>query len=42
MTLEELMMRKMYDPEESLAEGVPKEGGGRPNGCLALRRIINE
>jgi len=27
----------MYDPEERLAEGLAKEGGGRRDGCPALR-----
>ncbi len=39
---EEFIMRKMYDPEESLAEGLTKEGGGRPNGPPALGIINNE
>ena len=38
----ELIMSKMYDPEESLAEGLAKEGGVRPNGRPALRRYDNE
>jgi hypothetical protein len=34
-----LIIRKMYDPEERLAEDMMKEGGGRWDGRPALRRI---
>ena len=33
-----LIIRKMYDPEERLAEDLMKEGGGRRDGRPALRR----
>ncbi len=39
---EELIMSKMCDPEESLADGFMQEGGARPNGRPALRRTNNE
>ncbi len=35
-------MSKLYDPEESLAEGLAKEAGGGPNGRPALIRTNNE
>ena len=34
-----LIIRKMYDPEERLAEDRMKEGGGRRDGRPALRSI---
>ncbi len=39
---EKLIISRTSDPEEKLAKGLTKEGGGRPDGRPALRRTNNK